>query len=51
MRKEGIRSVYRLKYVVTTDSKHAYPIADNILNRNFYPKETSKVWVSDITYL
>ena len=51
MRQEGIRSVYRLKYVVTTDSKHAYPVAENILNRNFYPEETGKVWVSDITYI
>ena len=51
MRQEGFRSVYRLKYIVTTDSKHVYPVAENILNRNFYPEETSKVWVSDITYL
>lgn len=51
MRQEGIRSIYRLKYVVTTDSKHAYPLAENILNRNFYPEEVGKVWVSDITYI
>ena len=32
---EGIRSVLRKKYVVTTDSKHNYSISDNLLDRNF----------------
>ncbi len=51
MRIEGIKSILRRKYVVTTDSKHNYSISDNILNREFKVDELGKVWVSDITYI
>jgi len=51
MRKENIRSVVKKKYVVTTDSKHKYPIAPNLLKRNFTVQAPGKVWVSDITYI
>lgn len=33
----------------TTDSNHSYPIAKNLLDRDFAPEKTSKAWVSDIT--
>ncbi len=39
------------KYVVTTDSKHSYPVAKNLLNREFGVKAPNMVWVTDITYL
>lgn len=51
MRKAGIRSKVRRKYIVTTDSKHRFNIADNLLDRNFQVGEIGKVWVSDITYI
>jgi len=51
MKEMNIRSVLSRKYVVTTDSKHSYPIADNLLNREFTNKELGRVWVSDITYV
>jgi putative transposase len=51
MKIEGIRSQIQRSYVVTTDSKHSNPIAENILNRQFKVAETGKVWVSDITYI
>lgn len=51
MKQEGIRSKIRIRYVVTTDSKHNNPIASNVLNRQFRPTELGKVWVSDITYI
>ncbi len=51
MQKAGIRSRIRKKFVVTTDSKHKYPIAGNLLEREFEPGEIGKVWVSDITYI
>jgi len=38
-------------YRVTTDSKHNYPVAPNLLNREFTVSEPNRVWVSDITYL
>jgi transposase InsO family protein len=52
MRSEGIRSIVHNKFrVVTTDSKHNYPIAENLLNRKFKAPKPGKVWVSDITYI
>ncbi len=44
-----LRSIFRKKFVVTTDSKHTYPIVDNKLNRDFVVDGTGKVWVSDIS--
>ena len=51
MKKAGIRSKMRKKYVVTTNSKHKFPIADNLLDRDFKVGEIGRVWVSDITYI
>ncbi len=51
MRKEGIRSIIKKKYKVTTDSSHSYSIAENLLNRKFNVEETSRAWVSDLTYI
>jgi len=35
----------------TTDSRHGYPVAPNLLNREFTVAAPNRVWVSDITYL
>ena len=52
MRKANIRSiVYKRFKICTTDSKHNYPVAENLLNRNFAPQTTGKAWVSDLTYI
>ena len=51
MKKEGIQSKIRKKYKVTTDSNHRYPVAKNILSRNFDIDEIGTAWVSDITYI
>jgi len=51
MNELGIQSIIRQKYVVTTDSKHDYSIAENKLNRAFEVDEIGKYWVSDITYV
>ena len=51
MREAGLRSKVRRKYRVTTDSKHHFPVAPNLLERNFSAEAANKVWVSDITYL
>jgi transposase InsO family protein len=51
MREMGLRSIIRRKYRVTTDSKHHFPVAPNLLERNFTADGPDKVWVSDITYL
>lgn len=51
MKKQGIKPVWKRKFIHTTDSKHGMPIADNILNRQFKPKQPNKAWVADITYI
>lgn len=51
MKKLGLRSKVVRKFVATTDSGHAEPVAPNILQRNFTVPAPNQVWVSDITYL
>jgi transposase InsO family protein len=51
MAKAQLRSIIRKKYVVTTDSSHSYPIAENKLNQQFEVTRQNEVWVSDITYI
>lgn len=51
MRKHGLRSVWKRKFMHTTDSKHALPISANVLNRQFNPARPNQAWVADITYI
>lgn len=51
MHVNGIRAKTVKKFKATTNSEHSYPVADNILDRNFVVEEKDKVWVSDITYI
>ena len=51
MKQAGIRAVHVKKFVVTTDSKHTYPVVDNKLDRNFTAEQIGQAWVSDITYI
>lgn len=51
MQQAEIRSKIKRKFKVTTDSNHSFPIAQNILNRNFKPAMPGTAWVSDITYV
>ncbi len=37
--------------VVTTDSKHAHPIAPNVLARDFAATAPDQKWVADLTYV
>ncbi len=46
-----ISRAHRRKRVMTTDSKHNLLIADNLLARNFNPKQPNKAWVLDTTYI
>ena len=39
------------KFIHTADSKHAMPVAANILNRQFNPASVNQAWVADITYV
>jgi len=51
MKQNGIRAVHAKKFVVTTDSKHKYPVVENKLDRNFSAQKSAQAWVSDITYI
>lgn len=52
MRKMGLKSIVRKKYrVQTTDSKHAYQVSKNHLNRDFTAERVAQKWVSDLTYI
>lgn len=51
MKELGLRSKLSKKFKVTTNSKHNYLVVENVLNRNFIADKSSKVWVSDITYI
>ncbi len=51
MRTSDVRAVGKRKYRVTTRSQHAYPVADNLLDRNFTVDRPNAVWLSDITYV
>ena len=51
MRDEGLVARCRRRYRRTTDSKHAFPIACNKLNRHFTTTAPNQAWVTDITYV
>lgn len=51
MKLNGLRSVYRRPYRITTRSDHLKPVAENVLNRRFYQSAVDRAWVADITYI
>jgi putative transposase len=51
MRANGIVAKTKRRFKATTDSRHTFPVAENILNQNFTADRPNKAWVSDITYI
>lgn len=51
MKSASLKSVFKKKYRITTDSSHKYPVAKNILDRKFTTSNKNEAWVSDITYI
>lgn len=51
MQANGIVAEYRRRFVVTTDSKHDLPVADNLLDQKFDTPAANTRWAGDITYL
>ena len=46
MKELGVKSRLNKKFKVTTDSKHNYLIAENVLDRDFKATRINQKWVS-----
>jgi transposase InsO family protein len=51
MRDQGLFARKRKRFRRTTDSKHAHPIAPNLVQRQFAPEAANRVWAGDVTYI
>ena len=52
MRAHDLNSRKRRKFrIVTTDSKHAHPVAPNVLERDFVADAPNQKWLADLTYV
>ena len=51
MQTKGIRSVWKRKFIHTTDSLYALSIAEKVLNPQFKPVVTNVAGASDIPYV
>ena len=51
MRLSHLYAVTARRFVVTTDSNHALPIAQNLLDREFSVDTPDARWTADITYI
>jgi putative transposase len=47
----AIKAFRKKKYRTTTNSKHNYPVVENLLMRNFTADGPNKIWLGDITYI
>jgi putative transposase len=51
MRARGLQGRQKRRFVRTTDSRHAHPIAPNVLQRQFDAAAPNQAWVGDVTYV
>jgi len=51
MKKANIAVKHNKKFKKTTDSKHDFPVAANLLNRAFKTNSPDVIWCGDITYV
>ncbi len=51
MAANDIKVERRHKYKRTTDSKHGFPFAENLLKQDFVTHAPNQKWVSDISYI
>jgi transposase InsO family protein len=51
MRQEGLVARHRRRFIHTTDSRHGFAVAPNVVNRDFTPDGPNRVWATDITYI
>jgi putative transposase len=51
MGQQGLAARKKRRFVQTTDSRHAQPVAPNLLERDFSPGQPNRTWATDITYV
>jgi transposase InsO family protein len=51
MQQHGLRARAKRRFVITTDSRHALPVAPDLVQRNFSPPAPDRLWSGDITYI
>lgn len=51
MKQAQMKARVKRRFKATTDSKHAYVVSENLLNRNFTAAAIGQAWVSDLTYI
>jgi len=51
MRRLGLKVRVSRRYKRTTDSRHSFPVAQNLVNRNFEVGSPNTTWTADITYV
>ena len=51
MRRHGVHARCKRRFRTTTDSNHAFPLAPNLLARQFTAAAPNRVWLADITYV
>lgn len=51
MNQRGLQARRKRRFRATTDSRHAFPIAPNLLGRHFEVVAPNVAWVTDITYV
>ncbi|MFH0918931.1 MAG: IS3 family transposase, partial [Fibrobacterota bacterium] len=51
LQRQRLRAKQPKKFIATTDSKHSFPVAQNLLAREFHAERPNQKLVSDITYL
>lgn len=51
MQRSHLYAVTVKRFVVTTDSNHALPLAENLLDREFSAQTPNARWAADITYI
>lgn len=51
MRANGLQPKRKRRFVVTTQSRHSWPVAPNLLAQDFRAATPNEKWLADITYI
>ncbi len=51
MKANNIHSQHKRAYKAAANSKYSYPVAPNLLKRNFAAARLNSIWMGDITYI